>query len=70
MFKNRRHSPQGEVFMAQASDVDWWTGSHDDGRTGIFPSSYVKKLETVVRSDWLMIADLFLGLYCVDNTNV
>ena len=34
--------------MAQATDVDWWTGSHDDGRTGIFPSSYVKKVDTMV----------------------
>lgn len=38
---------KGQVFVAQKTDIDWWTGSTDDGRTGIFPSSYVRMMETM-----------------------
>lgn len=35
---------QGDVISVIQSDGEWWTGIKD-GRTGIFPANYVKKME-------------------------
>ncbi|ESN98995.1 hypothetical protein HELRODRAFT_67445, partial [Helobdella robusta] len=37
---------QGDVFPAQKTDDDWWTGTIN-GVTGIFPASYVQEMETM-----------------------
>jgi len=34
---------KGDVITVVKEDGEWWTGSKD-GRTGIFPANYVKKL--------------------------
>ena len=38
---------QGEVFIVQKCDSEWWTGTLN-GKTGIFPATYVKKMESLV----------------------
>lgn len=40
---------QGDVFPAQKTDDEWWTGTLN-GSTGIFPASYVQQMETLVRN--------------------
>ncbi|KAL3883381.1 hypothetical protein ACJMK2_029651 [Sinanodonta woodiana] len=36
---------QGEIILVTKCEGDWWTGSVGD-KTGIFPATYVKKMET------------------------
>ena len=38
---------EGDMIMVTKKDEDWWTGTLGD-KTGIFPSSYVKKVEIQV----------------------
>ena len=38
---------EGDMIMVTKKDDDWWTGTLGD-KTGIFPSSYVKKVEIQV----------------------
>ena len=35
---------QGDVIMVVKSDGEWWTG-YIDGRSGIFPANFVKKVD-------------------------
>lgn len=37
---------QGETILVIKKEMDWWTGVIGD-RTGIFPSNYVQKAETI-----------------------
>ncbi|XP_059468305.1 intersectin-2 isoform X3 [Neocloeon triangulifer] len=37
---------QGEVIFVSKKDGEWWTGTIAGERTGLFPASYVSKIET------------------------
>lgn len=42
---------EGDIIYVTATTGDWWSGTiSDQGRSGIFPASYVKKLETQVKA--------------------
>ena len=53
---------KGDVIAVVRDDGDWWTGSKD-GRTGMFPANYVKKLPPAskVRTNVLYVE-------CVEQT--
>jgi len=40
---------QGDVFTIQKMEGDWWTGTMN-GKTGIFPATYVRVMENLVRN--------------------
>lgn len=37
---------QGEMILVTNKDGEWWTGTIDGTRTGLFPGSYASKVET------------------------
>ena len=39
---------QGDIITVVKTDGEWWTGSKD-GKTGIFPANYVKKMESTTK---------------------
>ena len=42
---------EGDMIYVTATSGDWWTGSiNDQGKSGIFPANYVKKLEIQVKN--------------------
>lgn len=40
------HFGQGEMIFVTSKDGEWWTGTIDGTRTGLFPGSFAQKVET------------------------
>ena len=41
---------EGDMIFVTGSEGDWWSGTiADQGKSGIFPANYVKKLEIQVQ---------------------
>lgn len=52
---------QGEIVVVTRKEGDWWTGA-TGGRTGVFPSNYVKPRDSASEVILCPNRDLLVGL--------